>query len=244
MIPLFISQNKLLLSKRSTNYLLLITLMYIIVLLYFTGIFTENYNLLIHKEMYFHSYMTESVSLLKFMVVLHAIYSVFHVGKLHQLDGFYLSRNSKFLVYTTRLSVVLYKNAIYSLLGYILILVIGFFLTPYMMTYKYIELGFNIVLFSFMYTAISCLIYITSRKEFYVLFIVLFYFITTIFTPFYIGENDFSLFEEIVQLFSSDLIVFEDFSMGTYYGSLYTVTKVIILLTICLRVYTKKDVPL
>lgn len=242
MIRLYKSQMFLLLSKRDL-YILLGSLFVFLLFLVYASRYYLDYNYqIVYKDNLFHDYLTESLSFIKFIVVMYGVYFSILVKKLHHLDGLYLSRSNRLRIILSRLLVLISYMMVCISILFVLFLLVGTFLTPIMKEYDYLSLYGSILLFGLFYLLIGYILMITIRVYYAPIFTILFYFTGTIFSPYYINIKQATLFEKVISFVINDLIVFSNNTISPYYGNIHLGALVFLLFWIVVCLFHEKDI--
>lgn len=241
-MKLYKAQMMLLLSKKDVNILMSSLLMLIIYLVYSSGYYMDYNYQIVNRDGLFYQYLIDSVSFMKFTIIVYGIYFSILSKKLHYLDGLLLCRGSKTVVIMTRLIVLATVMMLMNTIQFVLFVTIGDFLTPIMMSYDYIELFISMQLFGLYYFFLSYIISIYIRVFYAPLFVLFFYFVGSIFSPYYATISNVTMVEKIIAFFSNDLIVFYDHSISPFYGLYHVGLMISLLVGMILYLYHKNDI--
>lgn len=242
MICLCKSQMILLLSRKDLYVLLGSLLLFLLFLLYACNYYMDYNYLIVYRDVLFRDYLIESISLMKFLIVLYGGYLSMLARKLHLLDGLYLSRSNRTKIIVSRMFVLIVTLILCISILFVLLLTVGTFLTPFMKKYDYFGLYSNIILFGIFYFMLSYLtVYII--KVFYApLSTLLIYFTGTIFSPYYIEIEETTVFEEIISFVINDLIVFSNYTIAPYYGSFHLLSLIFVMISIVVWLFNVRDI--
>lgn len=236
------TQMMLLLSKKDLYILLGSFLLFFMFLLYSSGYYLDlNYQVVYRQDLFFE-YLNESISFIKLLSVVYGIYLSILARKLHHLEGLFTSRSSRKKIIGSRLlALSTYLIVIISIV-YVLFLSVGFFLTTIMIEYKYITLLYTLILFSLFYMYLSYLVMILVEVFYAPIFVLILYFVGTIFSPYYSSGLDATTSEKILSFLLNDLILFSDHSIAPYYGNLHVITLIILLACVVLYLFSNRDI--
>lgn len=241
-MKLFRMQVMILLSKKDLYILLGSLLLFLSYVLYASGYYL-NYNYqLVYRTQLFHEYLIEMVSIMKFTIVLFGIFITLLSRKLHCLDGLLLSRANRMKIITSRIIVLVTYLFTFVSIVFFMFLTVGYFLTPIMESYGFVELFLHIQLFGLYYLLMSYLFMMMLRVVYAPLYVLFFYFLGTIWSPYYAKIEEVTLIEKIVNYFVNDLILFHDFSIKALFGSIHVIILSMVLLGIIIYQYNKNDI--
>jgi hypothetical protein len=242
MIKLYLSQLMLILSKKDLYILLGSFVLIIGFFLYSSGYYQEYEYQVVYKTTLFHDYLIESVSFIKLCSVIYGVYISILSRKLHYLDGLFLSRGKREAVMITRLMVLITYLFLIQTIVFLFFCLIGDFLTPIMLEYDYIQLFISIQLFGVFYMFLSYLCLIIFKVVYGPIFIVFLYFVTTIFSPFYVSYIEITNLEKVINYFMNDLIVFSDYSIMPLFGNTHLFLMIVIMIESAFFLFIKRDV--
>jgi hypothetical protein len=236
------SQMILLLSKKDLYILLSSFLILFVFLLYSSGYYQDLNFQVVYRQDLFFDYLNESISFIKFISVIYGIYLSILARKLHHLDGFFLSRSTRMKIIGSRLFALSVYLVVIITIVYVLFLCVGFFLTSIMIEYDYISLFFTLVLFSLFYMFLSYLVMLSVHVSYSPIFVLLLYFVGTIFSPYYSSAQEATISEKIVNFLLNDLILFSDHTIAPFYGNFHVVTFIILILSTVICLFNNKDI--
>lgn len=241
-MKLYKTQLKLLLTNKDLYILLGSFVLFLGYILYVSGFYNDiNYQVVNSNDL-FHEYLLDSLSFMKFSIVLYGIYFVTLSRNLHYMDGLLLSRSKRKSVIISRLFVVgTYTFLVQSIL-FVLFLLVGHFLTPIMKDYNYIELFLSIQLFGIFYLLISYIVMLMLKVPYAPIFVLFFYFVGSIFSPYYVSHEEVSVMERLVSFIVNDLVVFQDFSIAPLYGNLHLIVINLVLILYVIYIYNENDI--
>ena len=232
----------LLLSKKDLYILLGSMFVFLLFLLYTSNYYLDYNYLLVYKAILFRDYVIESVSFMKFIIVMYGAYISILAKKLHHLDGLYLSRSSRFRIIVSRALVLITYLVVCICVLFAFFLSVGSFLTPIMQNYQYFQLFISIILFGIFYLLLSYLLMNVIKLFYAPLFTMLIYFVGSIFSPYYIDIHNANVFEKVISYIINDLIVFSNNTIAPYYGNFHIIALILVLSAAIISLYHEKDI--
>ncbi|MFK5883323.1 MAG: hypothetical protein QM489_03170 [Candidatus Izemoplasma sp.] len=232
-----------LLSKKTFIIVLTVISISVLVDVYFSNYFIDQTVLIIESEYYKNEYLFESISFIKFVIVIFSVFMSIESFIIIKYDYFLLSRISKFKFITSKLAtlvlIVLTLTLILSLIMYIVSLV----LTPYFFPGDVdIVLIGKLLLFGFYYTVISVLVVSYINNLFSLIIVLMGYFVSITSVDYLAVKEEVGSIVYIIQLLFIDLTNYKDIGYDFLYNELIILSFITVFLIKIVTVYLNRDI--
>ncbi len=225
-------------------YISLITLLISLVSFVFLSNFFYDTNLLVfYGDYYNDEYTFSTLSLTKIVILLQSMFIVINGFVINKYDIYLLIRSSRTSVILSKVITMLLGITVFTLFLYLLMNVIGLFLTPY---YKfnndYLGIMFDLIIFSILYTLLYIFLIITVKNMYSLLLIFIIYFISNISLEYLVIKSNLSPFTKFINLMFPDIGYFSNIGYDLYYSNLYYIALCIGIIEGILLIYIKTDI--
>ena len=221
----------------------LILLLATICFLYFSNFYLDYDLLLFNKQYYSEEYYFESISLIKIIVVLFNMFIVINSFILNKYDLLLISRRSKKEVIISKTLSLLIINNGFSIILYLLFLVTGMFLTPYMNISKLdLSLLGDILIFGSIYQMIYILVYVANKTIYALILVIVGYFISDIVTDSFIVKENVTSFSKILNIVFVNVNYYTNEGYSMLFGKTVGITVFIILFFCVVLIYYNSDI--
>lgn len=225
-------------------YISLIIILITMISFVFLSKFYVEHNLLVYYEsFYLEEYLFSSISLIKIVVLLQSMFLVINGFIINKYDVYILVRRDRILTLTSKLMVLIIGVVIFILYLYLLMNIIGLFLTPYyQLDINIFEFLIDLLIFGVLYTLLYVLLIIITKNMYSLLIIFITYFVSSISLEYLVLKSDLPLFSKLLNLVFIDIGYFKDLGYDLYYSNLYYIALCFGLLEVILVFYNKSDI--
>ncbi|KFZ26130.1 MAG: hypothetical protein KQ78_01626 [Candidatus Izimaplasma bacterium HR2] len=225
-------------------YISLIIILITMISFVFLSKFYVDHNLLVYYEsFYLEEYLFSSISLIKIVVLLQSMFLVINGFIINKYDVYILIRRDRILTLTSKLMVLIIGIVIFILFLYLLMNIIGLFLTPYyQVDINLFEFLIDLVIFGVLYTLLYVLLIIITKNMYSLLIIFITYFVSSISLEYLVLKSDLSLFSKLLNLVFVDIGYFKNLGYDLYFSNLYYIALCFGLLEVILVFYNKNDI--
>lgn len=206
--------------------------------------FYLDYDLLVfNREYYLEEYYFESINYLKIILVMFNLFIVINSFILNKYDIFLLIRISKKQVIVSKIVTLFIGSTIFTLILYLLFIITGLFLTPYMRV-SIVDLSIlgDLVIFGGVYLLIYSLIYFYNKGIYSLLIVVIGYFISDITIEYYVIKSSVSDVSKLINLIFINVGYYQDEGYSLYYGKMWGIILLISLFIGIVSLYKKMDI--
>ena len=242
MISLYRLHFSYLFSKKilvSSTILLLVSL---ISLLLFSKFYLDYELLLFNSVFYNEEYYFESINYLKIVIVLFNMFLVINGFALNNYDIFLLVRRNKKQIITSKVITLLIGSSVLIVILYLIFLIIGLLLTPYMVVnITNLKLLLDLLIFGSVYLLIFISVYLFSGVIYSILLVIIGFFISDLSLDYDIYHHNASLITKITNLVFVNIGYFTDTGYSMYYSPLYGLIISIIVFLVILDKYYRSD---
>ena len=225
-------------------YISLIIILITMISFVFLSKFYVDHNLLVYYEsFYLEEYLFSSISLIKVVVLLQSMFLVINGFIINKYDVYLLIRRDRILTLTSKLMVLIIGIVVFILFLYLIMNIIGLFLTPYyQLDINLFEFLIDLVIFGVLYTLLYVLLIIITKNMYSLLVIFITYFVSSISLEYLVLKSDLSLFSKLLNLVFVDIGYFKNLGYDLYYSNLYYIALCFGLLEVILVLYNKSDI--
>ena len=222
---------------------LIIVLISTIIFLTFSKFYLD-YDLLIFNSKYYREgYYFESINYLKIVIVLYNMFLVINAFILNKYDVFLLARRTRFEVISSKVLVLIIISSILTIMLYLIFLVTGQFLTPFMnISNTDMAILGDLIIFSVIYLLLFISLYFYGKGLYSLLIIVVGYFISDIAIDYYEPRNSVNILSKIINFVFVNIGYYEDIGYSLYYGKIWGIILIIILFQLIIFRYLKTDI--
>lgn len=225
-------------------YISLITLLIsLISFVFLSNFYYENNLLVFYGDYYLEEYLFSSLSLIKIVVLLQSMFLVINVFLINKYDVYLLIRSDRYVVILSKIFTMIIGIAVFSLFLYLLMNIVGLFLTPYY-EFKviYLNILYDLILFSILYTLLYIFLIITVKNMYSLLIVFIMYFVSNISLDYLVVKKDLPVFTKLLNLLFPDIGYFEYLGYDLFYSSLYYLTVCLALIEGIYVIYKKTDI--
>ena len=218
-------------------------LLSVICFLFFSRFYYDYDLLLYDSEYYLGEYYFESINYLKIVIVLYNMFLVINGLILNKYDLFLLIRRNRKQVIISKIITLLLGNIVLTAFLYLLFLITGLYLTPYMeIDITSLALLGDLIIFGGAYLLTYILIYFYSKGTYSLLIIVVGYFISDITIEYYVLRSNVSNISKGINFVFMNIGYYQDTGYGLYYGKIWGIILIIVLFLGIVLLYEKNDI--
>jgi|GEM_PF-3004822 len=236
---------KLHLSYLYTKKIISITYIILLITGFFCFLFSKLYlghqELLINHIVYKDSYIFDSLSTIKIIMVVYIMFTTIYSFVLNQYDGFLITRSTRKIIISSK---IISQVTINLLFGYIIILtfLVIWLITPYIINFTIIiKLFYVFTLFITFYTILSIFLIITFRQLYVLIIPVVGFFVTTFSIDYGSSINEISHFTKLIIFLFPDFI----YSSKTFhyvYSEMFYLSAILLLFLNTIVKYNECDI--
>jgi len=242
MINLFRLQMSYLFSWKIIMSSTILVLVSLISFLLFSKFYLEYELLLFNATYYFEEYYFESLNYFKIVIVLFNMFLVINGFALNKYDVFLLVRRNKKLIITSKILTLIMGSTIIITTLYLVFLIIGLLLTPYMIvSITDLILLIDLLIFSTVYLLIFIAVYLFSGVIYSILLIVVGFFISDMSLDYDIYRHNASVITKIINLVFVNIGYFTETGYSMYYSQLYGFIISILIFLVIIENYYRSD---
>lgn len=205
--------------------------------------YIEDNLLMFYQDFYFEEYLFSSISLMKITILIQSMFIVINSFIINKYDVYLVLRKSKTLVIISKVIVLVSGTIIFSLLLYLIMNIIGMFLTSYYsFSYEIFDLLVDLIIFSSIYTFLFIIMIIIFKNMYSLLLIFIIYFVNNISLEYLIFKSDLNGFSKLLNLVFVDIGYFKDVGFDLYYSKIYLLSICLALFEIICVIYNKSDI--
>ena len=225
-------------------YISLITLLISLVSFIFLSNFYYDTNLLVfYGDYYNEEYIFSGLSLIKIVILSQSMFIVINGFVINKYDIYLLIRNSRSSVILSKIITMLLGIIVFTLSLYLLMNIIGLFLTPYYRFHSdFLGIMYDLVVFSILYTILYIFLIIVFKNMYSLLLIFILYFISNISVEYLVIKSNLPPFTKFINLMFPDIGYFSNIGYDLYYSNLYYIALCIALIEGILVIYIKTDI--
>ena len=243
MISMFSLHFHYLFSWKVIYVSLIMFLLSVICFLFFSRFYYDYDLLLYDSEYYLGEYYFESINYLKIVIVLYNMFLVINGLILNKYDLFLLIRRNRKQVIISKIITLLLGNIVLTVILYLLFLITGLYLTPYMeIDVTSLALLGDLIIFGGAYLLTYILIYFYSKGTYSLLIIVVGYFISDITIEYYVLRSNVSNISKVINFVFMNIGYYQDTGYGLYYGKIWGIILIIVLFLGIVLLYEKNDI--
>jgi len=199
--------------------ILLVSMISFVVLSYF---FYDNNVLVFYSDYYNEEFVFSSLSLMKIVILLQSMFIVINGFVINKYDVYLLIRSNRKNVILSKVIAMLLGISIFTLALFLIMNIIGLFLTPYYeFTNSYYYLLYDLLTFIILYTLLYIILIILVKNMYSLLVIFILYFISNISSEYLVIKSEISWFTKAINLVFPDIGYFSDVGYDLYYSNLY-----------------------
>ena len=171
------------------------------------------------------------------------MFLVINAFVLNKYDVFLLARRKKIEVITSKLIILIIGSSVLSVTLYLLFLITGQFLTPYMtISIKDLAILGDLVIFGGVYLLLYSLLYFYGKTIYSLLIIVIGYFVSDITIEYYELKSSVSVVSKTLNFIFVNIGYYQDGGYCLYYGKVYGIILVTLLFLLITFKYLKSDI--
>ncbi len=180
-------------------------------------------DLLVFDALYYEEeYYFESLNFLKINIIIYNLFLTINSFLINQYDNFLIIRKPKKTIIITKVLTLLVGSNALMLIFYLLFLIIGLYLTPYMHpSIKDISILGDLIIFSSVYLLGYLVVALYSKTIYGLLPIVVGFFISDLATDYYISKKSVSLSTKLINLLFISINNYIETGYSFYYGKVY-----------------------
>ena len=221
----------------------LILILSTICFLYFSNFYLDYDLLLFNRKYYFEEYYFESISLIKIIVILFNMFIVINSFIINKYDLLLISRRSRKEVIVSKVLSLLIINNGFSIILFLLFLVTGMFLTPYMsITILDLNLLGDILIFGSIYQMIYILVYFSNKTIYALILVIVGYFISDIVTDSFILKENVTSFSKFLNIIFVNVNYYTNEGYSLLFGKTMGITVFMILFLCVVFIYYNSDI--
>ncbi len=222
---------------------LIILLISLISFTFLSNFYYDNNLLVFYSDYYTEEYTFSSLSLIKIIVLLQSMFIVINGFVINKYDVYLLIRSNRLSVILSKIITMLIGVIIFTVSIYLLMNIIGLFLTPYYkFSSEHLNIMYDLIIFSILYTLLYIFLIITIKNMYSLLIIFILYFISNISSEYLVMKSDLSIFTKLINLVFPDIGYFSNIGYDLYYSNLYYIAICIGLIQAILVIYKKMDI--
>lgn len=206
--------------------------------------FYIDHNLLVfYSDYYEEEYMFGSMALIKIMILMQSMFLVINGFVINKYDVFIILRKNRKSVLMSKIFVLVISISTFTLFLYLVMNIVGLFLTPYYhFSSEYLYLFIDLLVFGIVYLLLYILLIIIYKNMYVLLIILIIYFVNNISLEYLVLKSDLSLFSKVINLVIPDIGYYKNIGHDLYYSNIYYLAFCLVLLEIILVIYNKSDI--
>lgn len=222
---------------------LIILLVSLVSFIFLSSFYLDHKLLVFYSQYYVEEYMFSSLTLMKIIILLQSMFIVINGFIINKYDVYLLIRTSRIKLLLSKLLTMLLGVITFTVFMYLLFTIIGLFLTPYFkFKFEYIDLLFDLVIFSIVYTLLYIFLIIIVTNMYSLLLVFILYFISDISIEYLVTKNDLSAFTKCINLLFPDIGYFRNTGYDLLYSKLYYLSLCILIIDLIILIYRKTDI--
>ncbi len=242
MISLFKLHFHYLFSWKTLYITFGLILVSIVSFLLFSNCYLNHDLLNFDKEYYLEEYYFESLSYLKFTIIIYNLFLVLNGFVFNHYDLFLLVRKRKKIVIITKIVTLLLGNFVLVSIFYLLFLIIGLFLTPYMkVSLNDVAIFLDLVIFGSVYLLIYLVVYSYSKSIYSFLLVIIGFFISDLSSDYKILKSSASFVNKGINLLFISINNYQETGYSLYYDKIYGIILFSCLFIVIYRKYLITD---
>ncbi len=205
--------------------------------------FYLDYDLLVFNSRYYlEEYYFEGINYLKIIIVLFNMFLVINSFVLNKYDIFLIVRRSKKVVISSKIIILLLGSSVLIILEYLLFIITGLFLTPYMrISIMDLSILLDLIIFGGVYLLIFIIIYLYSDVIYSLLLGVVGFFISDLSMDYNIQRSGASLMAKALNLVFINIGYYFGVGYSLFYGKIYGIFLLEIMFIVISLKYFKRD---
>lgn len=222
MIYAISSMLRIILDKKTINFLLGIISVTMILLMYFSNFYLDENHITIHRDNYQIEYIFEAITFMQIITVILVIYLSLMMIKVEKLTHLYLQRLSriKYTISKTVSSIVVISIHTSIIMG--IFTIIALFLTPFEIEIlSTLSLYGQMILFGIYYSSLSLFLSSFTTSKYVGVGLFIFFLVGNTFAPYFEKISDISALESISSLITNVIVFNESLESLFIGGSLY-----------------------
>lgn len=227
-----------------TIYIILIIFgISILSFVFLSNFYLDHSTLIFNREYYQDEYVYSSLTLIKIFILLQAMYTVINGFVINKYDVYLVIRRNRTSVISSKVISMVIGIMVFTTILYVLMNIIGLFLTPYFIfTRDYIDLFFDLIIFSVLYTLLNTILIIIVKNMYSLLLVFILYFISNISIEYLVIKSELSVFSKMLNLIFTDVGFYKEIGYDLFYSNLYYLSLCIVLFEVILVIYNKSDI--
>lgn len=235
------TQYEFLYTKKIHLITLVVVFINLIILTLQSSILTLPDDFTIHQQYYINEFQQNGFTIIKMIVLLYSMFVSIYALYISKYDVFLVGRYSKELIFSTKLSVIVFINTVLlvvlSMMYFCLLLLLGMKICVNII----LLILLKSLLFMVFYTVLTSLLLVIFNNMFVSLVPLLGYFVSNLSIDYGVELSKLSTSSKILNLFFPDLIVISS-SYDYVYGGVIVLCFIIIYLSLFLYISLQKDI--
>lgn len=232
-----------LLSKKTFIIILVIIIISVLVDVYFSNYYLDHTLLIIEGEYYKDEYLFESISFIKFIIVIFSVFITIESFIIVKYDYFLLSRISKFKFITSKLATLVLTVSTLTIILSLIMYIIGLVLTPYFFPRDVdIMLVGKMLLFALYYSAISVLVVSWINNLFSLIIVLMGYFVSVTSVDYLAVKENVGSGSHVIQLVFIDLVNYKEIGYDFLYNELIILSFICVFIIKSITLYLSRDI--
>jgi len=178
--------------------------------------------LVFNARYYQEEYYFESINFLKINIIIYNLFLIINSFFLNKYDNFLIIRKPKKTVIITKILTLLLGSNALMLIFYLLFLIIGLYLTPYMhVSIKDLAILGDLLIFSSVYLLGYIVVALYAKTIYSLLPVIVGFMISDLSTDYYLSKKSVSLSTKLINLLFISISNYSETGYSFYYGKVY-----------------------